>query len=307
VTVCVVGYASLDFSASIREFRGVDATSILQRGISWNSPGIGGIAHIAHAVRATGTATAAISWVGDDENGRRWTSSLRGQETLTDAVAVSGTRSPNSTLIEIGTGGTICLFDPGDCHPASVTSEQRAALASADWVVLTVAPRHLAHEIIDALPDDVRLAWAVKHDDDAYTSEMVVRILERADIVSFSAGERAYITVDGLEPERRVRPGTLVVETRGAAGVRWAFGSGEGPHRAGSVSVERIAVDDTTGAGDTFVGTLAGLAAGTPSLSGLSDADVARIVTSAATASGELLRRRTTSGRTATAPSKETL
>lgn len=306
-TVVVVGYSSLDSSTAIAEFRGVNATSILQRAIASPAPGAGGIAHITRAVAATGAPTEALSWIGADELGRRWTDAVSSDGSGTRAVATLGSRSPSATLIEIGTGGTICLFDPGDCHPVALTTEQSEVLAVSDWVVLTVAPRPIAVEVLEALSAGSKLVWAVKHDADAYSPELIRRILERADLVSFSEGERDYVAVDGIEPERRVRPGTLVVETRGADGVSWAFGSPNGATRAGSIDVERVPADDTTGAGDTFVGTLAGLLTKTTDPSELADAELSRVVASAASAAGDLLRRRATSGHVAGAPPKESL
>lgn len=307
MTLGIIGYASLDYSTSTPVFRGIDATSILQRGIVSEAPGIGGIAHIARAAAATGARTDAVSWVGPDAQGTQWTAALAASGSGVAGVAVLGTRSPSATLIEVGTGGTICLFDPADCHPNHFTPAQREVLASSSCVVLTVSPRALTAEVLDTLPDDATLIWAVKHDDDAYTPVLLRRLLERADVVSFSSGERAYVSLDGADPERLGKPGALVVETRGPRGVAWSFASSEGPIRAGSIPVEPVDVDDTTGAGDTFIGTLAGLAAQSGRLDRLSDDDVAALITSASRAAGDLLRSRSTPDRLVGAPLKENL
>ena len=305
VRVTVVGYASLDSSTSVSEFRGVDATSILERALVSAEPGVGGIAHIVSAIAGTPAAVEAISWVADDLPGRRWAESVARCAGIR-GVARSGTRSPAATMIEIGSGGTICLFDPGDCHPDALTDEQREIVTEGDWLLLTVAPRRITEQILDALPDSARLVWAVKHDDDAYTPEMVARILARADVVSFSRGERPYVTLDRRPPESLVRPGALVVETRGADGVAWSFASPDGAARPGSIAVEPVEAEDTTGAGDTFVGALVGFlsdAVGPHSaLASLDDEEVGRLVAGASTAAGELLRRRTATGPTATGP-----
>ncbi|BDI23991.1 carbohydrate kinase family protein [Herbiconiux sp. L3-i23] len=307
MTLAVVGYASLDYSTSTADFRGVDATSILHRGIASVEPGVGGIAHIVRAATATGADTEAISWVGPDSLGSRWREGLIASGGGTAGVSVTGSRSPSATLIEIGTGGTICLFDPADCHPDSLTPGQLDALAASTCVILTVSPRRLTEQVLDAVPETATLIWAVKHDDDAYTAELIARLLDRADVISFSEGERSYVSQDGVAPERRATPGTLVVETRGSRGVAWAFASADGAVRAGSIPVEPVAADDTTGAGDTFIGTLAGLAAQSGPLVSQSDEDVAALITSSSRAAGDLLRSRSTSGPTVGAPLKETL
>jgi sugar/nucleoside kinase (ribokinase family) len=309
MSLAIVGYASLDYTTSTPVFRGIDATSILQRGIVSTQPGIGGIAHIVLAAAQTGVATEAVSWVGSDAQGGIWAQALEAAGCGTSGVAQSGSRSPSATMIEVGTGGTICLFDPADCHPEQLTDAQRAVVANSSSLALTVSPRHLSEQILDVLPDDATLLWAVKHDANAYSSELLRRVLGRADVVSFSSGERSYVSLDGIAPELLVKPGTLVVETMGSRGVAWSFGSVDGPVRAGSIPVDPVEADDTTGAGDTFIGTLAGLAAQSGPLFERSDDDVAAIITSASSAAAELLRSRSrsTSGPMADVSQKETL
>lgn len=303
-TVAVVGYASIDSTTSIDEFKGIDATSILRRSIVAERPGMGGIAHLASAVVGAGGAVRAVSWVGPDRFGGLWTDAVAAAGTDTAGIAVSGTRSPAATLIEIAAGGTICLFDPGDCHVPFLSPDQVDIVTSSDWVLMTVAPAVIATQLLDVLPASTRLVWAVKHDEAAYTPEMLRRIIARADVVSFSRGERDYVTLDGVPPEIAARPGGLVIETRGVDGVDWAFASPEGAKRRGRVTVEPVIADDTTGAGDTFIGALVGRAA-TLTTTELTDDALAELVSAAARASGDLLRSRTNPGGSAGARHKE--
>jgi sugar/nucleoside kinase (ribokinase family) len=301
----VIGYASLDSSTSTPEFRGLDATSILERPLVAAEPSAGGIAHIVRAVRGTGAGADAVSWVGADSYGSRWAAAIRETGSGLDGIAVFGTRTPAATLIEVATGGTICLFDPGDCHLDRLTPEQVDLIASSAIVLLTVAPTAITRQVLDILPSTTRLVWAVKRDEHAYPPSLVERLLARADVVSFSRGERPWLTRGPDQPETRAKGGALVIETRGPDGVAWCF-AGESS-RPGSIAVERISADDTTGAGDTFIGTVAGLAASVPDLTALSDPELVTLVTSASTAAGDVLRRRTTTGPGAGVPQKETL
>jgi ribokinase len=304
-TVAVLGYASIDSTTSIAEFHGIDATSILTTPMVSATPGMGGIAHLSSAVTSVGCPAAAVSWVGPDQWGTMWTDAVASAGAATSGIAASGTRSPSATLIEVGTGGTICLFDPGDCHVPTLTTEQVEILTSSDWVLLTVAPGSITSQVLDVIPAETRLVWAVKHDDAAYTPALIRRMLERANVVSFSRGERPYVTIDGVAPESFMREGALVIETRGADGVTWAFASAEGPRRRGRIAVEKLTVDDTTGAGDTFIGSLVGRFAQLTGFDALTDDALAEFVSLSALASGDLLRARTNSGRTAGAPHKE--
>ncbi|KRA24538.1 hypothetical protein ASD65_08995 [Microbacterium sp. Root61] len=300
-SVSVVGYASLDDSVEIHEFRGVDATSIVRRRSQGAASGIGGVAHIARAVAASDAPVMAVSWVGDDEGGHAWSAALVETGTGVDGVAVHGSRTPSSTMIEIASGGTICLFDPGDCYPDTLTDGQASALTASDWVIMTVAPRALTTAVLDSIPSGARLAWAVKHDDDVYTPELMRRMLQRADLVSFSRGERDYVL--GADRASTLRPDALVVETQGADGVSWHL-AGDAS-RAGAVAVERVRDVDTTGAGDTFIGTLVGLIAQGAAPSQLSDSEITALIARSTHAVGALLRSRTADSAATQATQKE--
>lgn len=284
----VVGYASLDFGAEIHEFRGLDATSIVSRGFRDRAPAVGGVAHIARGAVRAGGDTDVISWIGPDADGRRWMDDLVATGVGIGGVVVSGTRTPSSTMIEVAAGGTICLFDPGDCHPDELAAVQSAALGEMDWIVVTVAPRALTEALLDALPDRTLLAWAVKHDDNVYSRDLIERMLARADLVSFSSGERDYVFPDGSVQDPR--PGALIVETRGSDGVAWHI-AGDADRRA-TVAAEPVRGVDTTGAGDTFVGTLGGLLSASGRPADLTDDEIDAAMREATSAVARLLRSR---------------
>lgn len=300
--LAVIGYASLDSSTSVERFLGVDATSIVRGPLVSDVARIGGIAHVTAAAAAQpGVQVSAVSWVGDDAAGRRWREAVcapaaDGSRVDGTGIAVAGRRSPAATLVHVDTGGTICFFDPGDCHTDGLTPAQLGAVAACDWVLLTVAPSDCTTLVLDALPGHASLAWAVKVDEDAYPPGLVERLLARADLVSFSRGERPFLEAGGSGPEQRARPGALVVETRGADGVGWTLAPGRQPGASGSLAVDRVPTEDPTGAGDTFVGTLVALlcrAAGARPIGELPSDVVAAGVAQAALATGDVLRRRT--------------
>lgn len=252
--ITIAGYASLDSAVELKSFQGTEATSVLRGPIVADSPGVGGVAHLARAVVGAGVSARVVTWLGDDAAGRHWRARVAADGVDVSGVAVSGSRSPAATLLYVADGATICLFDPGDCHRSALDDRQRAVLAASDAVILTVADRSHTSALLDALPEGVLLAWAVKNDADAYTSELVDRVLTRADIVSFSRGERPFLSADGVGPERRVRPGTLLIETRGQHGAAWCLAGVDAEHDIrGAEPVQPVVGVDTTGAGDTLI------------------------------------------------------
>lgn len=299
IRIAVVGYASLDSTVRSPRFEGLDATSIV--GPKLADGNAGGIVHITSAVHLAGAEADAVSWVGCDENGARWRAALRAHGASDTGVAASGSRTPTSTLIHFEAGGTICLFDPGDCHGNDLTAEQTTLIRNADWCLLTVAPRHVVEQVLDTLPNTARLAWAVKSDASAFPPGLVERILGRAELVSFSSGEIPFLSRDGVRPEARVRPGTLLVETRGARGVDYAVAGDAAT--AGSVEVVPVPAADATGAGDTFIGTLTARLAGDEPTVRLTPQRLHHHLVAASDASAAMLERR---HRTPLSISKET-
>ena len=243
VSVAVLGYASADHCVAVDALPALDATAIVRRRLSRPWPRLGGCgpgvaAHLATA----GMDAACLTWVADDEVGRALLAQLESSGADTSGVVLTGDRSPESFIVYDGHGRTACFYDPGDAPANGLSPAQRELVSAAELVCLTVAPAAATEAALDAASPDARVVWSVKADSDAYPGALVERLLARADVVALSAGERAFL--DGRAPRRDA----IVIETHGADGVRWAHRG-----REGHVPVRRVAVYDTTGAGDALV------------------------------------------------------
>lgn len=251
----VAGYASVDFAMQLAPFQGVDATTtVLGRADEW--PRHGGVAHVtrAAAAGAPDVRIAALSWVGEDSMGSAWIAAVEQGGADARGVAVRGNRSPNAVLLYPEGDGTICLFDPGDCHDGGLTDAQRELAREADAVVVTIGPEAATRELLAAIRPDTIVCWVLKQDPASLTSELAAELAARANVITLSEGEGGYL--DGITAS--AKPGTDIIVTRGSRGAELhRLTKGSSIELVGSVPAHPVAGVDTTGAGDTFSGTLA--------------------------------------------------
>jgi ribokinase len=247
VRVTVSGYASADHCVLVDAFPATDGTAIVRRRVSRPWPRLGGCGpQIAAQLAAAGLPTACVTWLAPDAFGGALLTQLDHSGAETGGVVVAGTRTAEAFIAYDAGGRSACFYDPGDATRDDLTPAQRALVARADLVCLTVGPAGATRAALDALGAGARLVWSVKADPDAYPRELVERLLARADVVALSAGERAFL--EQRAPGQEPREDAIVIETRGADGVYWRRGAA-----AGHVPVRRIEVRDTTGAGDALV------------------------------------------------------
>jgi sugar/nucleoside kinase (ribokinase family) len=131
-----------------------------------------------------------------------------------------------------------------------LSEEQQRLAVEADWLCVTVGPRGVSEDLLEAVPEGVRIVWSVKADPDAFPPAVVRGLLARSVAVVFSHGERPFLeqSVAPEDPLSLVTDGALLVETRGEGGVSVLAGEDEHYY-----PVEPVPVTDPTGAGDAFV------------------------------------------------------
>lgn len=247
--VVAVGYASLDYVVRLDLPPRPDRTStILSRAADW--PRLGGSpAYVAAALVAGGVGDATtVSWVGDDREGERYRASLAHRGLCAKGVGLRPGRTPVCILAYEPDGGCHCLYDPGLRREPELDESQRALIAAADALCITVGPAGVTREALALARADALVAWVVKADPRAVPRDLAEALAMRADIVIFSRGEAAFVedAFDGVNNAVR-RP--IVVETRGRKEVALRH-EGE----IDVVPIDPVETDDPTGAGDTFAG-----------------------------------------------------
>ena len=249
MSVVVTGYASLDYAVRLDRPLRPDATAtILSRPAEW--PRLGGSpAYVAAALVGGGVHDAIpISWVADDADGARYRAGLARFGIRTDGIASGSGRTPICILAYQPDGGCHCLYDPGLAEPIELDRAQRDLVADADWVCLTVGPAEATRRALAAVQPDAKVVWAVKVDARAVPADLAAAIAGRADFVAFSRGEAEFVAKARASTGAKKRS-QILIETRGREGVALSQG-----WREDVFPVESLAADDTTGAGDTFLG-----------------------------------------------------
>lgn len=247
--IVVTGYASLDYAVRLDRPPEPDRTAtVLSRAAEF--PRLGGSpAYVAAALAAAGGAKAKpVTWVGDDAEGRRYCAELEKLGVHTKGVRARPGRTPICILAYQPDGGCHCFYHPSLPEPLALDDVQRALVAAADRLCVTIGPERATREALALLRPEATLAWAVKADARAVPPDLAAALAARADIVVSSRGERGFVCEAFAETTAR-RSQAIRLETRGGEGVAIL--------REGSetvISVERAPAEDTTGAGDTFLG-----------------------------------------------------
>jgi ribokinase len=246
--IVVTGYASLDYCLRLDRTPQADATAtILSRPAEW--PRFGGSpAYVAGALVAAGlTDVKPVSWIGEDDDGARYSAALASRGIAADGIALRPGRTPVCILAYQPDGGCHCYYDPGLDKPLTLNARQNELVVAAQWVCLTVGPAEATAQALAAARPQAQVVWAVKADPRAVPPDLAVAIAARADIIAWSRGETPFVA-EALATAATGRP-RLLVETRGRDGVALRFDG-----REEIVPVEPLVAEDATGAGDTFLG-----------------------------------------------------
>jgi ribokinase len=249
LSAVVTGYASLDYAVWLDRPPEPDRTAtILGRALEF--PRLGGSpAYVAAAMAAGGArAIAPVTWVGDDPQGERYREGIASFGVSTEGVSTRAGRTPICVLAYEPGGGCHCFYHPSLPEPLTLDAQQRALVAAASLVCVTVGPERATREALALVRPDTMLVWAVKADPRAVPPDLAAALASRADIVVSSRGEAPFLR-DAFAGAGAGARSVRHIETRGGEGVAILGAVGEI-----LVPAEPVAASDTTGAGDTFLG-----------------------------------------------------
>lgn len=239
-SLCVTGYASLDYVLNLASPISSDQTSQATR-VSDAWPRLGGCpTYISIAASQNDAVATPITWVGIDQQGQQFLAALAQTNACTDGVAiVAEASSPTAVMLYQPDGSCACVYDPGLAGQETLTTAQEDIIASASHLCISVGPPHLIAPTLALRTSSSRLYWAVKNDPTCFTPEICEDLCENADVIFCSASERDMIGATSA----------IVVQTLGTKGVQI-----EENGTCITLPVTALETHDTTGAGDSFAG-----------------------------------------------------
>jgi sulfofructose kinase len=274
--IICVGHAALDRIYRIEAFPPQPAKV---RALEHIEAGGGMAANAAVAIARLGGAAELWSRVGDDNAGQTIRAGLRAEKVDVRYVqAFEGARSSTSAIIVDDNGERLVVGQRDASMPSGTSWLPLERIRTAQGVVGDVRWLEGVRTVFtQARKDGVPTLL----DADLGAREALPGLLQLTDYVIFSAPALRDLVPAGSDAERlehvlRLGPRYAGV-TLGAEGYLWRELAGGAPSPPAQAPAFRIAVTDTTGAGDAFHGTFALMLA-----EGRSAADCARLAAAAA-------------------------
>ncbi|MDA4845024.1 carbohydrate kinase family protein [Hoeflea poritis] len=239
----VTGYASLDYPVGLSGQIGGDRTTLIDHRDPAAWPRIGGCpAYMALAVTREGGSVSPLTWIGTGAESDHFVGALRDAGADIGGIAsLPSERTPTAILAYQADGTCACLFDPVFAGEETLTQAQRDLLAGADHLCISVGPPHLTREILACRKASARLYWVIKNDAHSFFPEICGELSSAADVIFCNEAERSLVA--------ETPPETTIVETRGLRGI-----AVECEGQVQTLTIDPLAVRDTTGAGDTLAG-----------------------------------------------------
>ena len=257
-SVFVMGSANMDLVVSAARLPARGET-VLGSALSRHPGGKG--ANQAVACAKLGARTVFAGRVGDDSFGAELRAFLMSQGVVTDELAVvSGVSTGTAVVFVEASGENAIVVVPGANELLSPSDVERLALGAGD-IALSQFEAPLA--AVERFFSRARDASAMTLLNPAPAVACSASLLDAADVLIVNETELGFFLGESSAPSDpasalraasrlRRRAEQIVVVTLGARGAVAVRGSAQ--HEAGGLNVE---VQDTTGAGDAFVGALA--------------------------------------------------
>jgi len=246
-TALVAGYATVDYPARLPQPLSGAATATIEaiQVDRWPRPG-GAALYAARRLAIAGHEAYACVTVGEDANGALYLDACREAGIRTGAIRrFKGVRTPWCMLLYHDNGQYTCLIDRGDVD-AAMHSAADLNVAGIDLLCIAAGTPETNAALLSSTANEATVAWIAKRDRQSFPDWLTVELARRSDVIFCNSSERAAV-----EAARRngARPNQIVIETRGAEGVRVEQGK-----LRFEVACDPLPVRDATGAGDTLAG-----------------------------------------------------
>ncbi|MCY4246920.1 MAG: PfkB family carbohydrate kinase, partial [Chloroflexi bacterium] len=192
--LAVSGYSSMDYAIGLNgQIEGGHTTLISHRDTAaW--PRMGGCpSYVSVAAAGLGQKARPISWIGRDDNARKFLIDLQAESVSTNGISRIDGPSPMAVLAYQADSSCACLFDPVFAGREDLTETQCGIIAAASHICITAGPPHLTSDILAARDSDARLYWICKNDAHCFTDEIRAVLSVEADVIFCNRFERDLI------------------------------------------------------------------------------------------------------------------
>jgi len=198
------------------------------------------------ALAAAGHEVTPLLALGDDPAGAAIEAACRDAGLTAEGIDVQpGAHSPTCRLLYAPHGDDRCAFDPGDTATTALTAIQLSLIDQADLMVVAATPAARIAQALAQLGPDQRIAWIFKSDPDCFPDAIGRMLVRRAACLFHNRAEADRVTA--LITSGDASP--ITFHTRGQDGVIVSLGG-----KTAILPVSSLAIDDPTGAGDSFAG-----------------------------------------------------
>lgn len=253
--ILVAGAINTDLVATVE--RAPEAGETIT-GLGFAVYGGGKGANQAVAAARAGARVTLIGAVGDDDFGRGRLADLTADGIVTSWIQTTTEASSGVALITVETHGENRIaYIPGAVH--TVTSTQALAALEATQPTIVLAPYELRPAALRALFTRARELGAIVILNVSPDPDDAKALLDVVDVLIANEGEAA--TISGLPDGASIEEILVAVRALGPSRVALTLGGdgviGADGDETFAIPARTVEVVDTTGAGDTFAGTLA--------------------------------------------------
>ena len=250
LSIAIQGYSSLDYCVNLSGRIKSNSTTLISNRLVHQWPRLGGSPiWVAKGLKHPSLKIQILSWIGEDSESDRYLNLIKQEGVhLKGIERIPQMRMPVSMMIYEIDGSSTCLYDSGGVDYPSLSNSQFKQLRNSEWLCLTVGPWENTKKSFQSIKDETKVALVFKGDEKAFPKNKIGEMIERCSLIFCNASEQEHL---GIPKKQQIRKDQIVVVTQAGLGAKMFMGGEEQFYNN-----QPLKINDSTGAGDFFAGTL---------------------------------------------------